>query len=154
TVDKFVVVKSLTRSFGWAIKAPPNITWAMGPDRTFGWYRFKADAEKRAEELNRANCTPTAGQPTNVEKDMIAVNQPSLFKLGQVVATPGAIEALEKAGQAPWEFLVLHAAGNWGIVSDEDKEANDQSVKDGSRILSAYHLKTGVKIWVITEATD
>jgi hypothetical protein len=85
---------------------------------------------------------------------MIPVNNP-LFKLGQVVATPGALAALEKAGQAPWEFVSLHVAGNWGVVDAEDAEANNQALKDGSRLLSAYILKDGkTKIWVITEAED
>ena len=83
---------------------------------------------------------------------MIPVNKP-LFKLGQVVGTPGALEALEKAGQTPWEFVSLHVAGNWGVVDAEDAEANNQALKDGSRLLSAYILKDGkTKIWVITEA--
>lgn len=85
---------------------------------------------------------------------MIAVKKP-LFKLGQVVATPGALEALEQAGQSVWELLSRHVAGDWGVVDDEDKAANDQAVRDGSRILSAYLLKDGkTKVWVITEATD
>ena len=42
---------------------------------------------------------------------MIAVNKP-LFKLGQVVATPGAIEALERAKQTVWSLLSRHMAGN------------------------------------------
>ena len=84
---------------------------------------------------------------------MIVVNNP-LFRLGQVVATPGAIEALEKASQVPFEFIARHSRGDWGIVSGEDKAANDASLKDGSRILSAYILNTGEKVWVITEATD
>ena len=36
----------------------------------------------------------------------------------------------------------------------DDKQLNDQSVIDGSRILSAYRLSTGEKLWVITEAED
>jgi hypothetical protein len=84
---------------------------------------------------------------------MIPVNKP-LFKLGQVVGTPGALEALEKAGQTPWEFVSLHVAGNWGVVGAEDAEANNQALKDGSRLLSAYLLKDGVKLWIITEAAD
>jgi hypothetical protein len=36
-----------------------------------------------------------------------------LFALGQVVATPGALAALEKAGQQPRGFLALHASGDW-----------------------------------------
>ncbi len=74
------------------------------------------------------------------------------FKLGQIVATPGAIQALEDANELPTAVLIKHAAGDWGVVSDHDKEANDQAVKDGDRILSAYVLNTGVKVWVITEA--
>jgi hypothetical protein len=77
-----------------------------------------------------------------------------LFKLGQVVATPGALEALAKAGQQPWEFLAQHVQGQWGDLDDEDRRLNDEAVKDGSRLLSAYALKTGQKVWVITEAVD
>ena len=75
-----------------------------------------------------------------------------LFPLGQVVATPGALEALEEAGQEPLEFLQRHQVGDWGIVPEEDKKENDFSVTRYLRILSAYELKTGVKIWLITEA--
>jgi hypothetical protein len=74
------------------------------------------------------------------------------FSLGQVVATPGALHALEKAHQTPCEFIVRHMAGDWGDLVDDDKAENELSVKEGFRILSAYRLKTGVKIWVITEA--
>ena len=52
----FVVVKSLTRKYGYALQAPPGTTWVTGPQRTVGWYRLKSDALKRAEELNRAFC--------------------------------------------------------------------------------------------------
>jgi hypothetical protein len=85
---------------------------------------------------------------------MIAVTTP-LFKPGRVLATPGALEALEQAGQNVWEFLgPRHFVGDWGIVDADDKAANDEALKDGSRLLSAYILKTGVKIWIITEAED
>lgn len=85
---------------------------------------------------------------------MITMNKP-LFKLGSVLATPGALTALEEAGQNLWEFLSQHVQGQWGSeLSEEDRRLNDEAVKDGSRILSAYILKTGVKVWIITEATD
>ena len=85
---------------------------------------------------------------------MIAVNTNPLFETGRLLATPGALEAFESAGQNVAEFLKRHLRGDWGTVDDEDKSLNDQSVSDGSRILSAYVLKTGVKIWIITEGTD
>ena len=74
-----------------------------------------------------------------------------LFDLGQVVGTPGALQALENAGQQPGELLARHVMGEWGDLCDEDKAENDLSVEKGFRILSAYTLQTGVKIWVITE---
>lgn len=85
---------------------------------------------------------------------MIAIHKMPLFKPGQIVATPAALEALETATQTVWKFLALHLAGDWGVVDGEDKAANDEALKDGSRILSAYILKTGVKILIITEAED
>lgn len=78
----------------------------------------------------------------------------SKFNLGQVVATPGAIEALAAAEQDAVQFLQRHSRGDWGVVCDEDAGLNDESLLDGSRLLSAYILSTGVKVWIITEAVD
>lgn len=76
------------------------------------------------------------------------------FKLGTVVATPGALEALEQSGQSPNEFLKRHLQLEQGDLCAEDHELNTESLKDGSRILSAYKTSKGVKIWIITEAED
>ena len=84
---------------------------------------------------------------------MIAVKIPK-FQMGRLTSTPGALEALQEAGQSAWEFLSEHIAGRWGTVDAQDKAANDNALRDGSRILSAYRLNTGVKIWIITEAED
>ena len=75
-----------------------------------------------------------------------------LFPLGQIVATPGAREALEEAGQQPATFLQRHQSGDWGDCGEEDKQENDLSVREGFRIFSVYHTSRGQKIWVITEA--
>ena len=76
------------------------------------------------------------------------------FDLGQTLATPGALKAMEEAGQSPGYFLDRHIRGDWGEVNEEDKRANDQALVDGSRLLSAYTTLLGIKIWVITEAAD
>jgi hypothetical protein len=75
-----------------------------------------------------------------------------LFPLGQTVATPGALEALERNQQLPTDFLQRHQNGDWGELEDEDRKENDVSLREGFRILSAYHLKDKTKIWLITEA--
>ena len=55
----------------------------------------------------------------------------ALFVLGQVVGTPGALQALEHARQAPSELIKRHVTGDWGDLVDEDKAENDLSVKSG-----------------------
>jgi hypothetical protein len=45
-----------------------------------------------------------------------------------------------------------HQAGDWGELSDENREANDQALVQGTRILSAYTAVTGTRFWIITEA--
>ena len=76
------------------------------------------------------------------------------FPLGQIVATPGALEAIEAAGQSPDFFLDKHVQGDWGEVSNGDKKLNDEALVDGSRLLSAYRTLKNERIWVITEAAD
>jgi hypothetical protein len=81
-----------------------------------------------------------------------ATNAQPLFPLGQTYATPGAIEALNEAEQDASEFLKRHQHGDWGDLSDEDRQENQFSVGKRLRIFSAYHTSKGEKLWVITEA--
>lgn len=74
------------------------------------------------------------------------------FSLGQIVATPGALQAMAESGQTPDFFLQRHVTGDWGEVSDCDKQLNDEALQDGSRLLSAYMTLKGDRLWIITEA--
>ena len=76
------------------------------------------------------------------------------FALGQILATPGALEALQESGQTPQFFLARHVRGDWGEVCPEDAQLNDQALVDGSRLLSAYRTLKGTRLWIITEAAD
>lgn len=77
-----------------------------------------------------------------------------LFPLGRLVATPGALEALKRGDmRADLKAIIgAHMTGEWGEVCDEDKQANNDALKYGNRLLSAYTLPCGEKVWVITEA--
>ena len=75
-----------------------------------------------------------------------------LFDLGQLVATPGALAALEKTGQKAMEFLSRHVRGDWGELPEEDEAANQFSLEKGFPLLSSYRTTANDKIWVITEA--
>jgi hypothetical protein len=74
------------------------------------------------------------------------------FPLGRLVATPGALAALERTSQSAFEFLNRHVNGDWGELDDADCQENELSLKQGFRILSAYRLNDQTKIWIITEA--
>lgn len=82
-----------------------------------------------------------------------------LFPLGQVVATPAALDASQHPGQF-LELLARHVRGDWGSVDPEDAATNDEAVREGLRVLSAYAIDP-VKpcagfgantFWIITEA--
>jgi hypothetical protein len=76
----------------------------------------------------------------------------SLFPLGQIVATPGALAVLERANQPPTCFLAHHAIGDWGELEPSDAAENEYGVAHGFRLRSSYATVAGEKLWIITEA--
>ncbi|OAI26387.1 MULTISPECIES: hypothetical protein [Methylomonas] len=83
------------------------------------------------------------------------------FESGELVATPGALDVLEHLGISPFDLLHRHIRGDWGDVCAEDAKANEDALRSGSRLLSAYELPTpaadspatgSVKLWLISEA--
>lgn len=73
------------------------------------------------------------------------------FFLGQIVATPSALDLLDRAAVNAAELLQRHQSGDWGNIPSEDAEENDRSVVNGYRILSSYPVGDE-RIWIITEA--
>ena len=76
----------------------------------------------------------------------------SRFPLGRIVATPRALEALEEAGERSSALLTRHVVGDWGELDEHDRSENETSLAEGRRLLSAYSLSTGARLWIITEA--
>lgn len=76
------------------------------------------------------------------------------FHLGQVVVTRGVSNFASIGGHIYHPdigvALMRHASGDWGEVCDEDKQANEQALINGDRLLSAYDVM-GKRIWIITE---
>lgn len=73
------------------------------------------------------------------------------FPLGRIVATPGALEALDRAGIPPALLIARHVSGDWGDLCADDRAENELALKDGLRIFSSYNLDSDCKVWVITE---
>ena len=70
------------------------------------------------------------------------------FPLGRIFATPGAIALNVDLAR----YLRRHHCGDWGDeLCAEDKQANEHSLKDGTRLLSRFSTPGG-SIYIITEA--
>lgn len=82
---------------------------------------------------------------------MEQTTKPSLFPVGQVVTTPGALAALEKAGQGPPEFLRRHTSGDWGDLCPADRMENQFSLERGFQIFSSNRTGAGDELWIITD---
>ena len=74
------------------------------------------------------------------------------FRLGQVLATPGALAALKQSSDALGNLLERHRCGDWGETCPEDAKMNEDALGGGGRVFSVYRLQDGPKIWIITEA--
>ena len=75
------------------------------------------------------------------------------FKLGRQVASQKvSIELMENKQFATEIFHAMKRYCNkdWGILSDGDKEMNEQALQDEDRLMGAYMTCKG-KIWIITE---
>lgn len=75
------------------------------------------------------------------------------FELGSLLMTRGVSELVNnnpKFSKFVWDSIKRHAEGDWGVLSVDDKEANDEALVIQDRILSAYEFE-GKKIWIITE---
>jgi len=109
----------------------------------------------RAFAFSAPLCAVPGKQKPNPSKgaDMkYAIERRPLFPLGELVATPGALAALQKAGQSPAEFLSLHVRGQWGDISEEDRRENEYSLQHGFRLLSSYRTNANETIWLVTES--
>ncbi|GEP44444.1 hypothetical protein [Brevifollis gellanilyticus] len=75
--------------------------------------------------------------------------QAALFPLGQLFATPGVLVEVTEVEISL--ALARHAMADWGDLDQEDIDENNRALKEGSRLLSAYHSSSRVKFWIITE---
>ena len=74
---------------------------------------------------------------------------PALFTLGQIVITSNA--SFHLATEEVLTAMRRHASGDWGDLCPEDAMANDDALKHGGRLFSAYG-HNAERFWIITEA--
>ena len=110
--------------------------------------------------------TPKACAPALSTMPTIIYSSSARFPLGQIVATPGALELLQETGFSAAALISRHVHGDWGDLCDEDRAENDFAVTRRLRILSCYRLVDAERLaatptdkrsslptlWIITEA--
>ena len=109
--------------------------------------------------------TTNAAAPAPTTPTIIYSNT-ARFPLGQIVATPGALELLQETGFSAAALISRHVHGDWGDLCEEDRTENEFSVTRRLRILSCYRLVDAARLaatptdkrsslptlWIITEA--
>jgi hypothetical protein len=147
---------------------PAGWTWyiiemePLGQDAIFygyciGWdeeltYFNQSDLELSSAEWGFPIAQDGAFVPTRLSVVQSVERGDRKFPLGRLVATPGAAEAFERNSQKPTELLRRHWRADWGEVDVHDRQENEFSLVNGLRLLSAYTLRDGERIWIITEA--
>ena len=82
-----------------------------------------------------------------------------LFKLGRLLATPGALQVLQRYEVSALALLSRHVRGDWGEICADDRRANADALAYGLRLMSVYQLTreqdgqpVTATVWAITEA--
>ena len=158
--DPTVWLKFTCAEAGWTwyiIEFEPVGQDAILYGYTVGWaeevgYFHQSDLDLKSAQWGFPILQDAAFEPCPLSEIQARERGERRFPLGQLVATPGAAEALSRNNQEPTEFLRRHWRGDWGDLDEEDKAENEYSLSRELRLLSAYTLQDGTRIWIITEA--
>ena len=99
-------------------------------------------------DTGQAAACPNDSSPAAHDK---AAGTP-LFALGQLLATPGALELPETHELTALPFVLRHVSGDWGDICAEDRQSNADALQYGYRLMSVYELSKAERLWIITEA--
>lgn len=75
-----------------------------------------------------------------------------LFKPIELVATPGALGVLERAGVEPVSLFLRHVCGDWGEMTPEEERENVIALFTGQRVYSVFNVD-GQDVWYVTDPT-
>jgi hypothetical protein len=76
---------------------------------------------------------------------------PGGFKLGTVIATPGARETF--SGSYLASCVTRHASGDWGELTEKERRLNDVALEEGEPLVSFFRHPVGERgLFIITTA--
>jgi hypothetical protein len=125
--------------------------YEVGWDSQLTYFNL-SDLELHAAQIGAPNAVDTNFVPCRLSEVRAQEGGGSAkFPLGRVVATPGALAALEHVGHIPLNYVRRHATGDWGDLDQHDVLVNENALVHGGRLLSSYILTHTQRLWVITE---
>ncbi len=74
------------------------------------------------------------------------------FSPGELVITPGALYAFQFSMDRIVPYLLRHLQGDWGDLDADDRRVNEHALVRGLRLLSAYTLSDGTRLYLITDS--
>ena len=126
-------------------------------------YRIHQCQAARRGQSALAYETFCARLPTTYETDLTGLFMPSAnvtiqidvkceprFQLGKVCITANAANAVppNEVSQA----VARHAAGDWGMLDEHDRQENERALGTCGRLVSVHQASNGNRFWVITDA--
>src|SRR5438045_80749 len=146
--DPMVWLKLTCEQAGWTwfiIEMQPLQQDAIFYGYRVGWdeeltYFNQSDLELQSAQWGFPIVQDEGFVPCRLSEVQAAERGERKFPLGQLVATPGAAEALARNNQEPTEFLRRHWRGDWGELDEHDVKENEFSLVNGFRLLSRYIL--------------
>lgn len=77
---------------------------------------------------------------------------PSMMKfiLGEIAITGAALRAIP--AEEIYRGIDRHVCGDWGNVTESERDKNEFSLQHGFRLVSVYETGSGVKFRITTDA--
>lgn len=64
--------------------------------------------------------------------------------------TSNARRVLDSTSISSEDLLKRHTSGDWGDISEEDKQLNNQALNAGGAVISTYRLAGDRVVWIVT----
>ncbi|RUS67431.1 hypothetical protein CUZ56_01376 [Saezia sanguinis] len=139
--------------------------WDMTPTSpTFGLVlTISSGTSATATDIPVQNAPDHVNQPVTDSLPPMRFISQEPFKLGQLLLTNSVHDFVQKQRLNPTPYIQRYLNGDWGEMCDEDKQLNEQVLKNGGvakagRLFASYDLPKPLgdetKIWIITNVAD
>lgn len=94
------------------------------------------------------------GQPTHFHCDTALASATTSglvqfshrFDVGAILVSPRALRVLQRFGVDPSDLVHRHASGDWGDARADMRDANEQALRSGGWLVSAYVMRSPIGV--------